>query len=240
MKKFGGNRSKFNFGLGVEMKKPKIPNPPKREIENDESDDKDESLDNFFFSMSHHHENVYTDENRIYFKDSVNEATINSLIKIINNKNKELRKMHENPLVNSIEPNPLYLHITSYGGCVFSALRAIDAIRNSKIPIYTVIDGHAASAGTLMSVVGQKRYMTPNSQVLIHQLSTGFRGKYFELQDEFENCTKLMNHIYKIYVDHTNMKLKDLKSQLKHDIWWTADDCLKYGLVDEVMDFNNV
>lgn len=178
--------------------------------------------------------NTEGDDNRIYFRGNVTEEKIEKLIEIINKKNKKIADYKKDLLVQDVIPKPIYLHITSYGGDLLAAFRAIDAIQRSKIPIYTVVDGHAASAATLMSIVGKRRYMTPNSYMLIHQLSSGVIGKFWELKDDFENCETLMNDIYNLYVKYSKMNLEELKKYLSHDKWWKVDIALERGLIDEI------
>lgn len=148
-----------------------------------------------------------------------------------------LRKCELKNIVNAhklcIDEIPIYLHINSFGGSVFDAMTAIDAIQSCKVPVYTIIEGSTASAGTLISIVGVKRFMRPNAHMLIHQLSSGFWGKMSELTDEFENNTLLMNKIKNLYKDYASIPRKDLAEILKHDLWWDFDKCKKYGLVDE-------
>jgi ATP-dependent Clp protease protease subunit len=196
-----------------------------------EFDSEFEDVEDFWFGDS---SNVYCRENRIYFRCSVTNSSVDKLVTTIDDKNKKFREMKRNSMVKSVEPQPLYLHITSYGGDLIACFRAIDAIIRSEIPIYTVIDGHAASAGTLMSVVGKKRYMTPHSYMLIHQLSSGASGKFWEIKDEFKNCEQWMEDIYNIYLQNTKMSLDELKEQLSHDSWWSVEKCLEKGLVDKV------
>ena len=99
--------------------------------------------------------NLEHDGNHIYFNNPVTKGSIDSLARIIKLKNNELQRIKKNPLVNYIKPNPLYLHITTDGGDFIEALRAVDLIKSSKIPIYTVAEGHVSSAGTIMAVVGK-------------------------------------------------------------------------------------
>ena len=87
-------------------------------------------------------------------------------------------------------------------------MAAVDCIRNSKIPIYTIIEGRAASAATFMSIAGKKRYITENSVLLIHQLSSGMWGKMSELEDELENNKFFMEKIYSIYSKYTTIPKK--------------------------------
>ncbi len=172
--------------------------------------------------------------NNIYFRTGVSDKSVSALIGIINKKNDEFKKLLENKLIGSAEPAPLWLHITSYGGDIYASYRAIDAITSSQIPIYTVIAGYAASAGTLISVVAKKRFITPSSYMLIHQLSSGACGKFWEIRDEVENLTMIMEDIYNIYEKHSKLSREQLESFLSHDIWFKADKCIEYGLVDEV------
>lgn len=179
-------------------------------------------------------DSIYERDNHIYFRSNVNERSVNKLIMIINNYNDIFKELSKNVSIKSIEPNPIYLHITSYGGCVFSCFRAIDVIKNSKVPIYTIIDGHAASAGVLMSVVGKKKFITPSSYALIHQLSSGAIGTYREISDEFKSVDNIMKDIYKIFLKNTKMTKKEIKDYLGHDIWWNAKTCVDKTLVDEI------
>ena len=118
---------------------------------------------------------------------------------------------------------------------VFAGLSAVDYILKSKVPVHTVIDGCAASAATLMSVVGTKRYMHKNACMLVHQLSGIMWGKFQEMKDDMLNSEMLMKKIKNIYKEHTKIPQDKLDQILKHDIWWDADQCLEYGLVDEVI-----
>jgi ATP-dependent protease ClpP protease subunit len=111
----------------------------------------------------------------------------------------------------------------------------MDTIIQSKVPINTVVDGCAASAATLMSVVGHRRYITKHSYILIHQLSSIFWGNYEQLKDDMENSDKFMKMIKSIYKEHTKIPMKKLDEILKHDLWFTAEEALQYGLVDEII-----
>jgi ATP-dependent protease ClpP protease subunit len=131
-------------------------------------------------------------------------------------------------------PPPIHLHINSYGGSVFAAFGSIDYIMSSKTPVYTYIDACAASAGTIMSVCGNRRFMGEHAYMLVHQLSSTHWGKYQELKDDMENSDKLMARIKEIYNQKTKIPKTKMDEILKHDLWWDAKTCLKYGLVDEI------
>ena len=108
-------------------------------------------------------------------------------------------------------------------------------VKISKIPVHSVIDGCAASAATLISVVAERRNIHRNACILVHQLSGMLWGKFQEMQDDMENSEMLMKKIKNIYKEHTKIPKKEMDNILKHDIWWEAEKCLEYGLVDELI-----
>jgi len=183
---------------------------------------------------------VSVEKNIIYFNGKVSLDSVLDLRKAIKKINDKYDEINNNSLIRNFEPEPIYLKITSYGGSVIAAMSAIDNIRNSKVPIYTVVDGCAASAATLMSIVGKKRFITPSSYMLIHQLSSGMCGKHSELKDDFKNCETMMSDIKNLYIQYTNLTKNKLNNFLKHDIWWKTDECLKFNLVDEIFENNNI
>tara|TARA_R110000765_G_C18727580_1_gene585044 strand:+ start:131 stop:775 length:645 start_codon:yes stop_codon:yes gene_type:complete len=130
---------------------------------------------------------------------------------------------------------PLNLHINSFGGSVFAGFSTVDHILNSKVPVYSIVDGCAASAATLISVVAARRYMHKHAFMLIHQLSAASWGKYEELKDSMVNNDMIMKKIKEIYEQHTKIPTKKLGEILKHDLWWDAKTCLEYGLIDEII-----
>lgn len=178
--------------------------------------------------------NVDSIGNHIWFNDSVTNNSVSQLIKVINGKNfvfeQKQREMYDGTLI----PKPIYLHINSCGGELQEGMAAVDCIRNSKIPIYTIVEGEAASAATFMSVAGKKRFMTENSVILIHQLSAGAWGKMDELEDEHENNKFFMEKIYSLYSKYTNISRKRLEKIMKRDIWWGVDKAIKYGFIDGI------
>jgi ATP-dependent protease ClpP protease subunit len=176
--------------------------------------------------------NVYAHDNHIYFYSSVSKDSILKLNDLIIEIKKNVLEAQKKYPTTIIESKPIYLHINSYGGSVFAAYTAIDIINNSSIPIYTIIEGASASAATLISVCGKKRYMCKNASMLIHQLSSWMSGKMNELDDEYQNLEEMMNKIKKIYLENTKIKKNEIDELLKHDLWWDFDKSKKYGLFD--------
>ncbi len=170
-------------------------------------------------------------DNHIYFYSEVSRNSILELNKNIRELNKSLIEVS---MQYDIDPPKIYIHINSLGGGIFQAFSAVDAIRSSKIPVVTIIEGCAASAATLISISGHERCITPNSYMLIHELSGLCWGKYSDMKDECKNLDLFMNKIKDMYIQHTKIPSAELDNILKRDIWWDANQCFAYGLVDEV------
>lgn len=172
--------------------------------------------------------------NHIWFNDDVTNDSIGKLIKIISGLNFSLEQKQREIYFGKIIPKPVYLHINSSGGELQEGMAAVDAIQNSKIPIYTIIEGEAASAATFLSVSGKKRFMTERSVLLIHQLSSGFWGTMQQMEDEHKNNNFFMEKIYSLYSQMTVIPREKLEKIMKRDIWWGVKKAIKYGFVDAI------
>lgn len=184
-------------------------------------------LDDFIFKLDNH----------IYFTTDVTMVNINKLAKLIHQVNREYEITKAAVKCGMLHPSPIYLHITSIGGDLFAGFRGMDLIENSSVPIYTVVEGYAQSAGSMLFLAGKKRFMTENSFMLIHQLSSyGENGTFEQLKDSFSNNQVLMDRIVNIYIKKSDGKLtkKKLQELLKHDLFWDFKICKSYNLADEL------
>jgi len=172
---------------------------------------------------------ITRNHNHIYFYTDVSTESCLELNRELVHLTKELKR---HSLEFDCEPAKIYLHINSYGGELLACFSTLDYIKNSPIPVVTIIEGCAASAATLISVVAKERYMTPSSWMLIHQLRGGCWGKYEDMEEDLGNSKKFMEKIYSVYEEHTKLDKKQLKKMLKRDEWWNYKTCLEYGLVD--------
>jgi ATP-dependent protease ClpP protease subunit len=134
-----------------------------------------------------------------------------------------------------VEPE-LFVHISTYGGCLYSSLMCYDSLKSKTYNVITIAEGYVASGGTIMMLGGKTRQIQKSAVMLIHQLSTGMYGKFEELKEDFQNSEQDMKRLTKIY--HTELKGKMTKKQieeaLKHDYWWDAETCIAKGLCDEI------
>ena len=173
---------------------------------------------------------ISVQDNKIYFYSGVNRNSCSEL-------NKKISELEAKAITLSnsltIKPPPIKLFINSGGGTIVSGIASMDTILRSKVPVWTYVDGFSASAATFMTVVGHKRFMSRNSYMLVHQLSTAFWGTYANFEDEKQNLDLMMKNIKNIYKEYTKIPMKKLNEILKHDLMWDANTCLKYGMIDE-------
>jgi len=171
-------------------------------------------------------------ENKIYYYANVNRDSAVEL-------NKKIGEIESKSLTLAntldIDPPTLKILINSGGGSITAGISSMDTILRSKVPVHTYVDGFCASAATFMSVVGSYRFMSRNSYMLIHQLSTQFWGKYSEFEDEKQNIDLMMKTIKDVYKEYTKVPEKKIDEILKHDLLWDAEKCLEYGLIDEIV-----
>jgi ATP-dependent Clp endopeptidase proteolytic subunit ClpP len=172
--------------------------------------------------------------NRIYFYAEVNRDNILALNQALVDLDNTIRSQN----IEWSVPNQcvkIYLHINSEGGSLFDSFSTIDYIRRMKTKVVSVIDGCAASAATLISVSCHERQMNQHSLMLIHQLSSFLHGTYENIKDEANNCDMFMEMIRKVYKEHARIPDKKLNQILKRDLWLSSSQCLKYGLIDEII-----
>jgi ATP-dependent protease ClpP protease subunit len=172
-------------------------------------------------------------ENTIFFYSDVTEQSALELNHVLHELDSKLKNTY-NFLGPDFKPH-IKLRVNSYGGSLFAGLAVLDVIRGLTSDVHTYVDGAAASAATIISVAGTKRYIGKNSLMLIHQLSTGNYGKYSELEDDMENNKRLMKSIKDIYKQYTKVPMKQIDDILKHDLWFDSARCLELGLVDGIL-----
>ena len=176
---------------------------------------------------------VSSEYNNIYFYSGVTRQDNLQLNKLLLSTG---QRMESVKTCYSLEETPkIYLHINSYGGSVFAGFSSVDYIKNSAVPVVSVINGCAASAATIMSVVAHERLIHEHSFMLIHQLSSGMWGKYEAMKDDMKNNELLMKKIINVYQENTKIPKSKISDILKRDLWWDAKTCLKYGLVDDII-----
>jgi len=170
----------------------------------------------------------FTDSKRsIYLFDPIFSYTAESLIK-------DLLKM------NAESKDEINIFINSPGGVVTDALGVIDVMKLIESPINTIILGSAASAASLIAACGDKRFISENSEVMIHEAAmqiSDVSTRDGELGKALDMLDKINNRINSIYAYKTGKSLEEISSIMgtKEDVYMTAQEAISFGLSDTIL-----
>lgn len=175
---------------------------------------------------------IEVDENRIYFYCPVGDYEALEVNRLLRKLDVEMKYLSDRLGCRNV---PIHLHVHSPGGSIFAGLSIVDSIRSCKTEVHTYIDGSAASAATLISTSGKKRFMSKNSFMLLHQPQLEWSGKLDEFKDEIENQSNLYEKLTEIYLENSKMNREELDDLLGHELWLDAEKCLELGLIDKIV-----
>ena len=135
----------------------------------------------------------------------------------------------------------IYLYINSPGGSITAGMAIYDTINYIKCPVSTICIGMAASMGAVLLASGTKgkRYATPNSEILIHQpliMGGGIQGQTTEIKIHADHMVKTREKLNKLLSDRTGQPLEVIEKDTERDNYMTAEEALKYGLIDGIME----
>lgn len=128
------------------------------------------------------------------------------------------------------------IYINSPGGYVTAGLAIYDTMQYIRCPISTVCIGQAASMGSLLLAAGDKgnRIALPNSRVMVHQPSGGYRGVASDIERHAEEIIDLKKRLNDIYVKHTGQNYATIEKKLDRDTFMTAEEAKEFGIIDTV------
>ncbi|HSX05199.1 MAG TPA: ATP-dependent Clp protease proteolytic subunit [Candidatus Saccharimonadales bacterium] len=131
----------------------------------------------------------------------------------------------------------IYLYINSPGGSVYDALAIYDTMRYVTNDVQTVGIGVQASAAAFLLSSGTKgkRFLLPNSTVMIHQPSSGTRGKVTDQEIDLKESLRIKRLLEEIMAKNTGQPAAKIHQDMERDKWLTAEEAKKYGLVDKVI-----
>lgn len=129
------------------------------------------------------------------------------------------------------------MYINSPGGSVTAGLAIYDTMNYVKCPIQTICMGQAASMGAILLAGGTKgkRFILPSARVLIHQPSGGTEGQETDISIQAKEILRLKKLAISYLAKDTNQDEKTIAKDIERDFFMSADDALKYGIVDQVM-----
>jgi len=139
--------------------------------------------------------------------------------------------------LNSSSGEDITMHIDSPGGSVKSGLSMIDVMDYVTCDIRTINTGMAASMGSLLLGAGTKgkRMSLKHSTTMLHQSSGGFRGNIQDAEIDWQEWQKVNNELFVLLGSYCNKDPKTVKKDASRDFWLSAEEAVKYGIIDEIV-----
>jgi len=164
-------------------------------------------------------------ERVVFLVGPVNEVTANLIVAQL------LFLESENP------DKDVFFYINSPGGSVSAGLAIYDTMQFIKPDVSTLCIGHAASMGALLLAAGDKdkRFVLPNSRVMIHQPMGGFSGQASDVEIHAKEILYLRGRLNEILARHSGQPLEVIQRDTDRDFFMGAEDAVKYGIVDKVL-----
>ncbi|MCX7961894.1 MAG: ATP-dependent Clp endopeptidase proteolytic subunit ClpP [Burkholderiales bacterium] len=164
-------------------------------------------------------------ERVVFLVGPVNEVTANLIVAQL------LFLESENP------DKDIFFYINSPGGSVSAGLAIYDTMQFIKPDVSTLCIGQAASMGALLLAAGEKgkRFVLPNSRVMIHQPMGGFSGQASDVEIHAREILFLRQRLNEILARHTGQALEVIQRDTDRDFFMGAEEAVKYGLVDKVL-----
>ena len=131
----------------------------------------------------------------------------------------------------------IHFYINSPGGLVSAGLAIYDTMQYIKPSVSTLCVGQAASMGSLLLAAGEKgkRFCLPNSRIMIHQPLGGFQGQASDIEIHAKEILFLKGRLNEILAKHSGQSIQTIGKDTDRDNFLSAEDSVKYGLVDEVL-----
>lgn len=130
---------------------------------------------------------------------------------------------------------PISLEINSPGGMVSYGLSIIDTIENIKAPVYTIISGEACSMAAMISIVGNKRFITKNSVWMQHSSSDMLGGYVQHIKDATAFLIKMEERMNKIIKSRTKLSARQMNQIRNGELWLFAKEAKEFGIVDKII-----
>lgn len=165
-------------------------------------------------------------ERIIFLGEEVNEHTANIVVAQM------LHLAYEDP------NKDISFYINSPGGSVYDGMAIYDTMQYVKPDIQTIGIGLQASMGAFLLNSGAKgkRLMLPHSRAMIHQPSSGTRGKVTDMEIDLRESLRIKELMIEIMAKNTGQKKDKIRLDMERDFWMDAEESVKYGLIDKVID----
>lgn len=131
----------------------------------------------------------------------------------------------------------IQMYINSPGGSVTAGMAIYDAMQYVKPDVSTMCVGIAASMGAVLLAAGTKgkRFILPNSEVLLHQVMGAGEGQAVEIEIAAKHILKIKDRLNQVLAKHTGQPISKIERDTDRDFWLTASEAKEYGLIDEII-----
>lgn len=130
---------------------------------------------------------------------------------------------------------PIHIYINSPGGSVTAGLAIMDTMKLIESKIYTYCIGLAASMGAIILSSGDKRYIVPHAEVMIHQPLGGTKGQASDIEIAAEHISRTKKTLNSILAENCHRLYDEVSRDTERDNWTSAEEALDYGLVDKII-----
>lgn len=137
--------------------------------------------------------------------------------------------------LSNIDADEIEVHINSYGGDVFESIAIHNLLKQKDAKITVVIDGIAASGGSVIAMAGDNIQMPKNTEMMIHNPWTIAFGNAKEMRKIADDLDKHQDVLEESYMNRFNGNLEDLQTLLDEETYLTAEEAVAYGIADEVL-----
>lgn len=161
----------------------------------------------------------------IFLADEVNDATASLVVAQL-------------LFLDSEDPDKdINLYINSPGGSITAGMAIYDTMQFTKADVSTICVGMAASMGAFLLSAGTKgkRFALPNSEIMIHQPSSGTKGQATDMKIHVDWVLKTKEKLNKMLAEQTGQPLEVIQQDTERDNFMSAEEALKYGLIDQII-----
>lgn len=139
--------------------------------------------------------------------------------------------------LDSMNHKPIKVWINSGGGCVEDGFAIIDIMKAIKSEVHTIVNGEACSMAGMISIVGDKRFMTEHSMWMCHDMAGGVWGDY---TTKVLDRAKMLERVQKTCVDHlkkhTTLNKDEIQQGTHGELWYYPEECLEKGIIDKILE----
>jgi len=138
--------------------------------------------------------------------------------------------------LDDISHDPIFLRLDSFGGSVEAGFVLVDAIQAVESPVYAVIESKAYSMAAIIAIFCDRRYMLPHATMMFHEASYGTLGEDPSIRSKVEFNIRYLDRMHREIAKRIGMELDDYRQKIRDGWWLMADEALKAGVIDEVVE----